>query len=369
MTNVQFICANCGERYEAGPTVWRCAKCGGSLDVADRPVFDRANIRLADHSVWRYRAMIPTMPGAPIVSLGEGMTPLVEADFAGKRIHFKLEYIAPTGSFKDRGTTVLVTNLKAWGVTRAADDSSGNAGASFAAYCGRAGIAAEIFTPAYASPAKLSQIEIFGAHLNKIEGAREKATEAVEAATQTGMVYGTHAWSPFTLEGTKTIAYELWEQLRGDGKPGVPDVYVSPIGQGSLFLGAYRGFKDLLAAKAIGKMPRMIGVQSAGCPPIAEALKQGLDHAAPIQKQQSVAEGIALSHPIRDAEILRAIRETGGEAIAVADEETLAARRTLAQIGLYVEPTSAVVGAALQKLELEGTVVVALTGSGLKSPA
>jgi threonine synthase len=337
--------------------------------VADRPSFDRADIRLSDHSLWRYRAMLPIEPGMEIVSLGEGMTPLVEANFAGRQVHFKLEYIAPTGSFKDRGTTVLVTNLKAWGVTRAADDSSGNAGASFAAYCGQAGIAAEIFTPAYASPAKLAQIEIFGAQLNKIEGVREKATEAVEEATQKGLVYGTHAWSPFTLEGTKTIAYELWEQLRGDGKPGAPDIYISPIGQGSLFLGAYRGFKDMLAAKSISKMPRMIGVQSTACAPIVEALRQGLDRAAAIEKQPSVAEGISLAHPIRDAEILRAIRETGGAAIAVTDEETLAARRALALIGLYVEPTSAVVGAALNKLQLDGLVVAALTGSGLKSPA
>jgi threonine synthase len=347
------------------------------LELAQRKAFDANAIIKDDHTLWRYRAMLPIEDDDCIVSLGEGMTPLVAAEFAGQRVHFKLEYIAPTGSFKDRGTTVLITKLKEWGVTRAADDSSGNAGASFAAYCARAGIATEIFTPAYASPAKLSQIEIFGAKLNKIEGVREKATEAAEAATtNSDLVYGTHAWSPFTLEGTKTVAYEIWEQLLTKtsnlqspiSNLQLPITFVSPIGQGSLFLGAYRGFKDLRAASLISQLPRMIGVQSNACAPIVEALRQGLNHHAPITKQPSVAEGIALAHPIRDREILRAIRETGGDAIAMSDEETLAARRELAQLGLYVEPTSAVVGAALKQLKLEGVVVAVLTGSGLKSP-
>jgi threonine synthase len=380
---MNFICSACQKIYPANAQTWRCASCGGALELAQRQLFDANAIIQDDHTLWRYRAMLPVSDDAPIVSLGEGMTPLVAANFAGQQVHFKLEYLSPTGSFKDRGTTVLVTKLKEWGVTRAADDSSGNAGASFAAYCARAGIAAEIFTPAYASPAKLAQIEIFGARLNKIEGVREQATEAAEAATTNGeLVYGTHAWSPFTLEGTKTVAYEIWEQLLAQNpksqKPNsnakaplrcyqLPIIFVSPIGQGSLFLGAYRGFKDLLAAGLISQLPRMIGVQSIACAPIVEALQQGLDHHAPINKQPSVAEGIALAHPIRDREILRTIRETGGDAIAVSDEETLAARRELAQIGLYVEPTSAVVGAALKRLKLEGIVVVALTGSGLKS--
>jgi threonine synthase len=332
--------------------------------LSERPSFRADDVCERDKSLWRYRAMLPVAGGEPVVSMGEGMTPLVEVRFAGRRVSFKLEYMAPTGSFKDRGTTVLVSKLCEWGVRRAADDSSGNAGASFAAYCARAGIAAEVFTPAYASPAKLAQIEIFGATLHKIEGVREKATEALEAAAGDELVYASHAWSPFTLEGTKTIAYEVWEQL---GRA-APDVFISPIGQGSLFLGAYRGFKDLLHAGLIAKLPRLVGVQSIACAPIVEALRQGLDHAAPIEKQPSVAEGISLAHPIRDREILRAIRESEGGALAVADEETLAARRELAATGLYVEPTSAVVGAALKGLRLDGNVVAALTGSGLKSP-
>ncbi len=362
---MNFICSNCRTIYPAGPQAWRCTKCGAHLEMETRAPFRADAIDRDDHTLWRYRAMLPVDDGTSVVSMGEGMTPLVAAPFAGRTVHFKLEYLSPTGSFKDRGTTVLVSKLKSWGVRRAADDSSGNAGASFAAYAAYAGIAAEVYTPAYASPAKLAQIEIFGAHLNAIEGVREKATEAIEAAVAGGLVYASHAWSPLTYEGTKTVAYEVWEQL---GRR-APDVFVGPVGQGSLFLGAYRGFQDLMAAGQIAKLPRMIGVQSSACPPIAEAVRQGLDRHAAIDKQPSVAEGISLAHPIRDREVLRAIRDSGGTAVAVSDEDTLAAQRDLAKHGLYVEPTSAVVGAALTTLALGGIVVAALSGNGLKSPA
>jgi len=374
---MEFVCTKCRTAEAAAPEVWRCRRCGGIFDLKERRPFRAEAIDTRNPSLWRYRAMLGIPEGAQPVTMGEGLTPLVPVPFGGRLVHFKVESLAPTGSFKDRGTSALVTTLRAWGVTRAADDSSGNAGASFAAYAAHAGLAAEVFTPAHASPAKLAQIEIFGARLNRIEGVREKATEALEAATQHGLVYASHAWSPFTLEGSKTIAYEIWEQLSGRvaspaagaAVDGVPDCFLCPIGQGSLLLGVYRGFKDLQAAGLIGRLPRIIGVQSVGCPPIAEALRQGLDRSAAIEKRPSVAEGIMLARPLRDREILRAIRETGGCALAVSDEETLAARTALARAGLFVEPTSAVVAAALRSLDLSGVIVAALTGSGLKSPA
>ena len=374
---MELTCSSCRRVEMAGPELWRCPACANPLELARRPAFDEVAIEAPNPSLWRYRAMVGVPDGAEPVSMGEGVTPLVPATLGGRRIHFKLEYLAPSGSFKDRGTSVLVSALRHWGVTRAADDSSGNAGASFAAYAAYAGIAAEIFTPAHASPAKLAQIEVFGATLNRVEGARERATEALEAATRAGLAYASHAWSPFTLEGTKTIAYEIWEQLTGrlgargaaSVGDGVPDYFVCPIGQGSLFLGAYRGFRDLQAVGLIARLPKLIGVQSVGCPPIVESLARGLDSAAPIEKRASAAEGIMLARPIRDREILRAIRETGGTAVAVAEEDILPARSALARLGLFVEPTSAVVPAALLRLNLSGTVVAALTGSGLKSPS
>jgi threonine synthase len=374
---MDFVCSSCREIIPASPLTWRCPGCGGSLDVAKRHAFRADAIESRNGSLWRYRAMIPLPEDGAPVTMGEGLTPLVPGVLGRTRAHFKLEYLAPSGSFKDRGTTVLVSALKRWGVKRAADDSSGNAGASFAAYAAYAGIAAEVFTPAHASPAKLAQIEVFGAKLNRVEGVREKATEALEAATRQSMVYASHAWSPFTLQGTKTIAYEIWEQLSGrvetpgacEATDGVPDCFVCPIGQGSLFLGAYRGFKDLREAGLIDRLPKLIGVQSVGCAPIVDASRLGLHRAAAVEKRPSVAEGIMLAQPIRDREILQALRDTDGYAIAVTDDEILQARNELARIGLYVEPTSAVVGAALLRLSLRGTIVAALTGSGLKGPA
>lgn len=372
---MQFTCPSCRAVVAAGPHVWRCPTCGGPVELSERPPFRAEAIESRHTGLWRYRAMIGLPDRGAPVSMGEGLTPLVPATLGGQRICFKLEYLAPSGSFKDRGTTVLVSALKSWAVERAADDSSGNAGASFAAYAAYAGIAAEVFAPAQASPAKLAQIEVFGAKLNRIEGVRERATAALEAATRAGLAYASHAWSPLTLEGTKTVAYEIWEQLGGrlaaPGVPvapdGVPDYFVCPIGQGSLFLGAYRGFQDLRTAGVVARLPRLIGVQSAGCPPIVEALARGLDGAAPVEKRASAAEGIMLARPIRDREILRAIRETGGTAVAVSEAEILPARSALARLGFFVEPTSAVVAAALLRLKLSGTIVAGLTGSGLKS--
>jgi len=310
--------------------------------------------------------MLAVGQDARIITMGEGMTPLVEHVFAGRNVYFKLEYVSPTGSFKDRGTTVLVTKLCEWAVAHAADDSSGNAGASLAAYCAHAGIHASIFVPAHASRQKQFQIRIFDADLTSVKGPRERSTEKLiaELKKEDGLVYASHAWSPFTQEGTKTIAYELWEQLR----PREPDCFVSPIGQGSLFLGAYRGFKVLRDAGLISKLPRMIGVQANACAPIVEAVAQGLKHPASITSTHSIADGIALPHPIHGRAILKAINDTNGTAVAVSDDEIRAAQNELAKIGLYVEPTSAVVGAALAKTKLDGVVVVALTGTGLKTP-
>jgi len=360
---VKLVCSDCNQTYSADPRIWRCTHCGAWLDFRAVP-FRRETVEARDQTLWRYRAMIPLPPNAPIVTLGEGGTPLVDAELDGHRVYFKLEFLAPTGSFKDRGTTVLVSALKAAGVTHAADDSSGNAGASFAAYAARAGIAATLFVPSYASPAKLAQIAVYGATLVKVDGPRENATLAAEEATRdAGLVYATHAWSPFTLQGTKTIAYEIAEQLAWRA----PDVFIAPIGQGTLLLGAQRGFAELLDAGLISKLPRLIGVQSVGCAPIAEGFQRGLTRAVPIDKKHTIAEGISIAKPVRAAQILRALRATGGTVVTVTDDAILEARASLARRGLFVEPTSATVVAALKQIEVSGIVVAALTGSGLKS--
>jgi len=296
-----------------------------------------------------------------IISLGEGCTPLVEVELYGQKVACKLEYLAPTGSFKDRGTSVLVSALVEMGIKRVVEDSSGNAGASLAAYCTRAGIEAQIYVPAHASPRKLAQIQAYGAKVITIAGPRESAAQAVQKAA--GRVYyASHYWNPLPLEGIKTEAYEICEDLAWRA----PQKVIVPLGQGTHLLGLYRGFKDLLQAQLIKRIPRLYGVQAMTCAPLYEAFHRR----ASMQPRPTVAEGITIREPIRGREVLETVRATEGEILAVTDEETLQARDIIARRGLYVEPTSAVAVAALKQLSprLEGVTVISLTGSGLKSP-
>ena len=359
-------CLSCKRTYPCDTYRW-CCECSGIFELEGAPDFARDEIETSDFSLWRYRAMLPVKYGEGIISLGEGFTPLVETQVYGTKIHCKLEFLAPTGSFKDRGTAVLVNVLRGLGVKRVVEDSSGNAGASLAAYAARSGIEAAIYVPAYASPNKLAQIAVYEARLVKVEGPRERAAQAVQEAAAQGAYYASHYYNPFTLEGLKTIAYEIWEQL-GER---APDNLVLPVGQGTLLLGAYRGFKDLLTVGLIERLPRLFAVQAEPCAPLYEAYQRGLDDAFPIEKGQTVAEGISIAQPVRGRQVLAAVRETGGAVLAVSDEETLRARDELARCGLYVEPTSAVAIAALLRLRgligLEEIAIVPLTGSGLKS--
>jgi len=361
-------CLSCQRTYPQDTHRWRC-ECGGVFELEGAPGFAQDEIETGDFSLWRYRAMLPVEHEKGIISLGEGFTPLVETQVYGTRIHCKLEFLAPTGSFKDRGTAVLVNVLRELGVKRVVEDSSGNAGASLAAYAARSGIEAEIYVPAHASPNKLHQITVYGARLVKVEGPRERAAQAVQEAAAQGAYYASHYYNPFTLEGLKTIAYEIWEQLGWRA----PDNLVLPVGHGTLLLGAYRGFKHLLAAGLIERPPRLFAIQAETCAPLYEAYQRGLGEAFPIEKNETVAEGISIARPVRGRQILAAVRATGGAVLAVDDEETLRARDELARRGLYVEPTSAVAIAALPQLRglmgTDETTIVPLTGNGLKSQA
>lgn len=361
-------CLSCQRTYPHDTHQWRC-ECGGVFELEGTPGFAQDEIETGDFSLWRYRAMLPVKYEDGIISLGEGLTPLVETQVYDTKIHCKLEFLNPTGSFKDRGTAVLINTLRELGVTSVVEDSSGNAGASLAAYAARSGIEAEVYVPAYASPNKLAQISVYGAKLVKVKGTRERTAQVVQEAAAQGAYYASHNYNPFPLEGLKTIAYEIWEQL--DYR--APDNLVLPVGQGNLLLGAYRGFHDLLMAGLIEKPPRLFAIQAEPCAPLYEAYRRGLDDACPIEKKETIAEGISSAKPVRGRQILAAVRETGGAVLAVSDEATLRARDELALRGLYVEPTSAVAIAALLQLRdligLEEITVVPLTGSGLKSQA
>lgn len=354
----QLICEDSG--LPVGPVDWQCD--GGRVAIANLPPFDAAAIDHGEWSLWRYAAMLPAEPR---VSLGEGMTPLVQTAIDGLRVRLKLEYLNPTGSFKDRGTSVLVNHLLAHNVREIVEDSSGNAGASLAAYAGAGGLRARIFAPASAPAGKKGLIAAFGAELVEVPGPRSATTEACLEAASTS-VYASHAWSPFFVAGQMTCAWEIWEQLGGRA----PGVIVCCVGQGGLFLGLARGFRALYKAGLIENVPRMVAVQSAACAPVIHAWERGLDSPEPVEQKPGVADGIAVAQPVRGSEILRTIRETGGTALHVDDEAIVEAQAKLHRLGFMVEPTSAVPVAALPAVQSwladDAEIVIPLTGSGLK---
>jgi len=365
---MHVFCPECGIQKKFDPHEYLC-ECGGAWEPEEREVFDPQSINLRNSTLWRYKNIFGFDEISEPFSLGAGWTPLVDVDFAGGQTWFKLEFVSPTGSFKDRGTEVEMNYLKAAGIRDVVEDSSGNAGASMAAYAARAGLHAAIYAPDSASPAKLAQIGIFGADLHKIPGARNESTRAVLRAVANGAVYASHAYNPAYLLGQQSVAWELWEQFDET----LPDALIIPTGQGGLLMGAWLGFRRLMRAGLIDRIPRLYSAQPELLAPIYNAFSQGLEdipEAKPAEK--SIAEGLAIVKPVRSRRLLQALRESGGGAITVTETEIKDNYRHLALRGIFAEPSSAVAAAAVTKvrtqLGIKTKIVAALTGSGLKSP-
>jgi threonine synthase len=344
-----------------------CGDGGAYLNLAPGPGLRRAQIRDEDRSVWRYAQAI-AVDRRHAVTLGEGGTPLLSRDWDGLTVQFKLEFMMPTGSFKDRGMTVMVSYLKSRGIGQVLEDSSGNAGASLSAYAAAAGMRCRILVPETASYPKIAQIAACGADVVTVRGSRQDVADAA-LRMSSEIFYASHNWQPFFIEGTKTLAYELWESLGFRA----PDNVITPLGYGSNVLGLDRGFDELLRNGEIAKRPRIFGVQAANCAPCHAAWKSGGEQPVAVTVSPTVAEGIASSQPTRLREVLRAVRGSGGAIAAVSEEEIVAALGRLARMGLYVEPTCASAAAGLSQWIASGairrdeTTVVVLTGSGLKS--
>ena len=363
---MRYIDPSSGITYSLDAPRW-CADGGGYLNLTAGAGLKRGDIRTDLHSVWRYAAAIDVDPGHA-VTLGEGWTPLVPGAWQGAKTLFKLEFMMPTGSFKDRGMTVMVTYLKSRGIDRVLEDSSGNAGASLSAYAAAAGMQCRILVPETASYPKIAQIAAHGADVVTIRGSRQDVADAaVRMASE--IFYASHNWVPFFVEGTKTLAYELWEQLGFKA----PDNVVTPLGYGSNVMGCLRGFDELRRGGEIERVPRVFGVQAQNCAPYYAAWKAGVDALVPTQIRTTIAEGIASSKPTRVKEVLSGVRESGGAIVAVSETEIVDALRDLALRGLYVEPTSAAGAAGLTQLAASGaiepdkTTVLVLTGTGLKA--
>jgi threonine synthase len=358
-----IFCTQCGFEPGIRSVPYRCPNCGGYFDYRSEYKFELNSIDIHQPGIWRYRTSFELPEDLVPVSLGEGNTPLIWDKVRGREVAFKLDYINPTGSYKDRGTTVLLSYLSWLGVKRAVEDSSGNAGASFAAYSSRAGIHGKVYVPEYASGPKRKQIEAYGCELVPVSGPRSHASSAVKNEADDGVIYASHVYQPFVLPGYATAAYEIFEQLGA-----VPGSVIVPAGQGSFLLGIARGFEALYESGITTAIPQMIAVQSQACAPLWAAFKNEAKANHSLQEGVTVAEGIRILEPLRKQQVLEQVLSSGGWASAVGEGDILPARNELAMRGLYVEPTSAVVWPALLENfdQLEDPIVVVLTGSGLK---
>ena len=352
--------------YPLTEKIWRSPS-GGPLMLTPLEGIRRDEIDQSVRSIWRYRASFPLIIKKP-VSLGEGCTPLIASEYEGRLCRFKLEWFGPTGSFKDRGASVMLSFLKQQGISSVIEDSSGNGGAAVAAYAIAAGMTAKILVPASTQPAKIAQIRAYGAEVILVPGQRE-ATAAAAIEMATDFFYASHNWHPFFLQGTKTIGYEIWEDLGFR----VPDNIIIPTSAGSNLLGCYIAFKELIASGEVEHMPRLFVSQAANCAPLHASFQIGADDFVPTDFQPTIAEGTAIKRPIRLKEMLHALRDTNGSTVAIEESEIVNASLKLARQGFYVEPTSAHAAAAFAKLGAENQIgadeetVVILTGAGLKA--
>lgn len=359
-----LFCRACGFEYPAAGVSAFCPKCGGLFDYRPFPRFEKSLVQPDRPGIWRYRSLLELPDHVPELYLGEGDTPLVWDRTDGAEVGFKLESLNPTGSYKDRGTAVLVSQLAARGVTAAVEDSSGNAGASFAAYAARAGMKARVFVPESASGPKVNQIRYYGADLVQVPGPRSASAQAVLRELDEGAVYASHAFLPFGLPGIATIAYELFEQMGGS----LPGTVIAPAGHGALLLGIVRGFASLCAGGYAANRPYFVGVQAAACAPLAALFLEGPAAVEGLTEGQTLAEGVRVRNPAR-ADALRAeILPGQGEIIAVSEPEIEAAFHRLARRGIFAEPTAALAWAAFERLKgnLPEPIILIISGLGLK---
>jgi len=330
---MHFYCKKCKREYPLDTMAYRC-ECGGLFRL-----FKQADEKL------------PTS-----VSLGEVKTPLLPITVDKLKFLLKLEQMQPTGSFKDRGAFALINELKALGVKRIVEDSAGNAAAALAAYAAAAGIDCLVYLPEDTADAQINQIEACGARVRKINGDRDQTAAMVKQAAKT-RYYASHVYNPLFFEGMKSMAYEIYEQLGQQ----VPDYIFMPVGNGSMLLGLYYGFVE------IGRLPKLVAVQSESCQPLCQAF-----HNQPIKKTgATLAQSIRVGNPPRLAEMLAALRNSQGNAVAVTDEEIMESKKNFGEQGIYAAITSAAALAGAKKFFQGGKpdnyqVVIPLTGTGLK---
>ena len=355
----EAFCVNCGWRTD-NFLFYKCQRCGGVLQVKINVEFSEDRIVRNDYSMWRYQTFYPYIEEDSIISLGEGLTPLIRF---GANTYLKLEYMNPTGSFKDRGSSALISAVKAriGSEDFIAEDSSGNAGASVAAYAAFAGIRARIYVPENVSGRKFEQIRAYGAEIIKVSGPRLRVTEEA-MKPERNKVYVGHVYHPVFRDGIRTLAYELYEQM---GRKVLGTIFL-PVSAGTLLLGVVEGFIHLKESGIIEDIPLIVACQTEQVSPLYHALK-GLRYEPP-EKVESIADALVSTNPPLLKLMVKRMREIGGDAVIVNDSEILSAYKELARRGIYVEPSSAVAYAGYKKYrDKTGNSIIILTGSGLKT--
>src|SRR5690348_2695712 len=306
-----------------------CSDARTPLLITPGAGISRDEIERSRRSLWRYRAALPVAIANPI-TLGEGCTPLIQQPWRDLRPHFKLEWFNPTGSFKDRGSAVMLSFLRQIGIDAVLEDSSGNGGSSMAGLGAAGAMRIKILAPASTSPAKIAQVRSYGAQVQLVEGPREESeAEAIRQSSET--FYSSHNWQPFFLEGTKSLAYEMWE----DFGYSAPDNVVVPVGAGSSLLGCYLGFKELLAAGQIARMPKLFASQPLNCSPLDASFTADVDTPVAREVRKTIAEGTAIKSPLRLRQMVAALKETGGGTVAIPEEGIVAGLKKLAATGLF----------------------------------
>ena len=365
---MHYICEQCHRSYALNSRNYRCT-CGGLFHLHyEKKPFER-NLSLPHHSLWRYEASLPPLQKQSVdrVTMGEGGTPLIHID---KSTWGKADYFMPTLSFKDRGAAILVAAMDEMKVTRCVIDSSGNAATSVAAYCSRVGIHCDVFVPEHTSKKKVEQITAHGATVHRIAGSREDTADAaVSFVESSDAFYASHIYNPLFWEGTKTYLYELYEQHNNQ----LPEVIITPVGNGTLFLGIALALEELMSWGYITHLPQIIAVQSAHCAPLAAAYNKKSNVPIIGPTYDTLAEGIASAAPVRGPYILETAYRLQAQFVTVTEQHILDARDHLAKRGIYVEYTSAAnyagyrVALESSLISSDAPTVIPLCGAGLKS--
>ena len=376
---VQLLkCMACGKEFPDAPDRYVCDVCGidGILDV----VYDYKSITISreeiaaskNYSLWRYRKMLPVADSTQIAPLQVGWTPLYRASTVEKQLGLNNVYIKddgrnPTASLKDRASAVGIAKAREAGATTICAASTGNAASSLAGFAASAGLKTVIFVPKRAPKAKVTQLLVYGAKTVIVDDIYDRAFElSVEITKKFGFYNRNCAYNPFLVEGKKTVAYEIWEQMGFE----VPDrVYVS-IGDGCITSGIYKGFYDLMQLGLSDRLPRIIGVQAAGCNPVEVAMKTGEFVA---QQGNTIADSIAVGIPRNRLKAMRALKESNGDCISVTDDEIKSALLEMPRsTGVFGEPAGVTAFAGFKKhavignIKADEKVVVLITGNGLK---